>query len=54
MPGIHFVVVRAMFALADLLNLIGVAPYETSGIECKGRVRSIIPMHQRAEVSLQI
>ena len=41
MPGIHFAVVRAMIALADFLNLIGVVPYETSG----DRVRGPCPIH---------
>ena len=46
MPGIHFARVRAMIPLAEVLNLVGFVPCETSGTKCAGRVRSIIPPRQ--------
>ena len=36
MPGIHFATVRAMSPLADVLDLIGFVPCETSGDQVRG------------------
>jgi DNA primase len=36
MPGIHFAEVRARIALADVLNLIGFVPCETTGDQVRG------------------
>ena len=41
MPGIHFATVRAMIPLADVLNLVGFVPCETS----RDQVRGPCPVH---------
>ncbi len=41
MPGIHFARVRAMIPLADVLNLVGFVPCETS----RDQVRGPCPVH---------
>jgi DNA primase len=41
MPGIHFARVRALIPLADVLNLVGFVPYETS----RDQVRGPCPVH---------
>lgn len=42
MPGIHFARVRAMIPLADVLNLIGFVPSETT----RHQVRGPCPVHR--------
>ena len=41
MPGIHFATVRATIPLADVLNLVGFVPCETS----RDQVRGPCPVH---------
>ena len=41
MPGIHFARVRALIPLADVLNLVGFVPCETS----RDQVRGPCPVH---------
>ncbi len=41
MPGIHFATVRTMIPLADVLNLIGFVPCETT----RAQVRGPCPVH---------
>jgi hypothetical protein len=54
MPGIHFAEARARIALADVLDLLGFVPRESSGEQVRGPCPSITRARHRAVASPRI